>query len=155
MLQGMAEPDNGAEPLPGPSQEHPDKAGLTTAEAATMRSRLRSAALDAEYRTGDRERTEAAAQRNIVVRVAIIVVGVVVLLAGLAMMVLPGPGIVAILVGLGILAQEFTWADRLLKTVRNKTKVDEVANQPAWVQVLLGLVTVAAIAASITYVIVR
>jgi len=151
----MAEPDHGAEPVPGASQEPPHTAGLTTAELDTMRSRLRTAALEAEYRTGDRERTESAAQRNIVVRIGIIVLGLVVLLAGLAMMVLPGPGIVAILLGLGILAQEFTWADRLLKTVRRKAHVDEVTKQPVWVQVLLGIVTVAAIVASIVYVIVR
>ncbi len=124
-------------------------------EALTRRQRVRAAALHAEYQTGNRERTEEGANRNIFIRVGIIIVGLFVVLAGLVMLVLPGPGIVALIVGLGILAQEFTWADRLLKTVRRKTHVDEVTEQPVWVQVLIGLVTVAAIAASITYLIVR
>jgi len=47
-------------------------------------------------------------------KVAILIVGSVVLLAGIAMLALPGPGMVVIIVGLVILAQEFTWAERLL-----------------------------------------
>jgi uncharacterized protein (TIGR02611 family) len=47
-------------------------------------------------------------------RLAILIVGTVVLLAGIAMLALPGPGMVVIIVGLVILAQEFTWAERLL-----------------------------------------
>lgn len=46
--------------------------------------------------------------------VAVASVGGTVLLAGVAMLVLPGPGIVAILAGLAILATEFVWARRVL-----------------------------------------
>ena len=50
-------------------------------------------------------------------RVAIAIAGGVVILAGFAMLVLPGPGIVAILLGLGILSLEFelprVWLERL------------------------------------------
>ena len=34
------------------------------------------------------------------------------LLAGFAMLVLPGPGIIVIILGLAILATEFAWAER-------------------------------------------
>jgi len=44
----------------------------------------------------------------------ILVVGVTVLLAGIAMLALPGPGLLVIIVGLVILSQEFAWAERLL-----------------------------------------
>ena len=44
----------------------------------------------------------------------ILVVGMTVLLAGVAMLALPGPGMVVIIVGLVILATEFEWAQRLL-----------------------------------------
>jgi len=44
----------------------------------------------------------------------ILVVGMTVLLAGVAMLALPGPGMVVIIVGLVILATEFAWAERLL-----------------------------------------
>ncbi len=147
--------DERPDPAPGPSLQHPARAGLSPQEAATMRQRLRAAALEAEYGTGDRERSERAAHRNIVVRLAIIVAGLALVLAGLAMLVLPGPGIVAILVGLGLLAQEFAWADRLLRTVRRRTKVDEVTKQPIWVQAALALVTVTAVVAGIAYAVVR
>jgi uncharacterized protein (TIGR02611 family) len=47
-------------------------------------------------------------------RMVILIVGGVVLLAGVAMLVLPGPGILVIIAGLAILAKEFTWAERTL-----------------------------------------
>lgn len=51
-------------------------------------------------------------------RVVIAVVGGTVVLAGLAMIVLPGPAFVVIPVGLGILALEFAWAKRWLERVK-------------------------------------
>ncbi len=56
--------------------------------------------------------------RNSGKRIAVAIVGGAVLAAGVAMMVLPGPGIVVILAGLGILATEFAWA----KTALDKAK---------------------------------
>lgn len=47
-------------------------------------------------------------------RLMVFILGVAVLAAGAAMLVLPGPGIVVIIVGLVILASEFTWAERVL-----------------------------------------
>jgi uncharacterized protein (TIGR02611 family) len=47
------------------------------------------------------------------VRIGRIVGGVVCLVAGVLMLVLPGPGIVALLIGLGLLSHEFEWARRL------------------------------------------
>lgn len=46
--------------------------------------------------------------------VAVTVVGGTVVLTGVAMLVLPGPGILAILAGLALLATEFAWARRWL-----------------------------------------
>jgi uncharacterized protein (TIGR02611 family) len=53
-------------------------------------------------------------------RVAVTIAGFAVLLAGLAMLVLPGPGIVVILAGLAILATEYVWAQRLLRIAKEK-----------------------------------
>ena len=50
--------------------------------------------------------------------VVITVVGTVLLLAGVVMLVTPGPGLVAIAAGLAVLAREFTWARRLLERIR-------------------------------------
>ena len=47
-------------------------------------------------------------------RIAVLLTGLAVLFAGLAMLVLPGPGILVVLLGLAILATEFAWAERML-----------------------------------------
>jgi hypothetical protein len=49
-------------------------------------------------------------------RMAVLVVGVVVLAAGAAMLVLPGPGVIVLILGLAILATEFAWAERTSDT---------------------------------------
>ena len=46
-------------------------------------------------------------------------VGLSVLILGVAMVVLPGPAVVVIPLGLGILALEFAWARRWLKRLRD------------------------------------
>ena len=55
---------------------------------------------------------------KIVRRVIVSVVGVTVLLIGIALLVLPGPAFIVIPVGLAILATEYAWARRWLKKVR-------------------------------------
>ncbi len=47
-------------------------------------------------------------------RTAVAIAGVAVMAAGAAMLVLPGPGVVVVIVGLAILATEFVWAERAL-----------------------------------------
>lgn len=51
-------------------------------------------------------------------RVVVALIGFTVLLVGLAMVVLPGPAVVVIPLGLAILATEFLWARRLLEKAR-------------------------------------
>jgi len=46
-------------------------------------------------------------------RAAIVVGGFLLLAVGLALLVLPGPGMVVIVAGLGLLSLEFEWARRL------------------------------------------
>jgi uncharacterized protein (TIGR02611 family) len=53
-------------------------------------------------------------------RLIVTVVGFTVLLAGVAMIVLPGPAFIVIPLGLAILATEFVWARKLLKKVKEK-----------------------------------
>jgi uncharacterized protein (TIGR02611 family) len=55
-------------------------------------------------------------------RLIVIVIGFTLLVAGIAMIVLPGPAFVVIPLGLALLATEFIWARRLLKAL--KTRVD-------------------------------
>jgi uncharacterized protein (TIGR02611 family) len=48
------------------------------------------------------------------VRMAIFLIGWLLVLAGAIMLVLPGPGLVVIIAGFAVLAREFVWAERLL-----------------------------------------
>ncbi len=77
-------------------------------------------------------------------RFAVTILGGALLLLGLAMMVLPGPGILVIVAGLAVLASEYVWARRLL--VRAKKEAaraqDAAVKSPARLAatVLFGLV---------------
>jgi tellurite resistance protein TerC len=55
-------------------------------------------------------------------RVIVAVIGGTVLLIGLALLVLPGPAILVIPLGLAILATEFVWARRWLRKARTMLK---------------------------------
>ena len=67
-------------------------------------------------------RRERHRERHVVIRGAVVVAGFAALLGGLALLVLPGPGIAVIAVGLGLLALEFAWAERLLRYVKRRTQ---------------------------------
>jgi uncharacterized protein (TIGR02611 family) len=58
-------------------------------------------------------------QRNLLHRIAIVILGVLIVCAGVVMSGpgVPGPGIVTILIGLGFLALEFDWAERWMERV--------------------------------------
>lgn len=115
----------------------------------TRRERFREAAIQAEYDTGVHEDTEEEARRHVIIRVGTIVVGFLVLIAGLAMLVLPGQGIITVIIGLTILARELPWAERMLEYAKKKDKVDEIKQQPLWVKGIAWGFTALAIVASV------
>lgn len=51
-------------------------------------------------------------------RLVVIIAGFIVLFVGIAMLVLPGPGIVFIILGLTLLAAEFVWARYMLNNMK-------------------------------------
>ncbi len=53
-------------------------------------------------------------------RVFLVIAGFTLLLAGVVMLVTPGPGIAAIFLGLGLLAAEFVWARRLMDRIKHE-----------------------------------
>ncbi len=55
-------------------------------------------------------------------RIVVLIVGMTVLLIGIAMIVLPGPALVVIPVGLAILATEYAWARRWLQFMRESAE---------------------------------
>ena len=68
-------------------------------------------------------------------KIGVLVVGTLVLIAGIIMIVFPGPGILGIVAGLAILATEFAWAHNALSkaksaAARAKTKAQKSRRKP-------------------------
>jgi uncharacterized protein (TIGR02611 family) len=87
-------------------------------------------------------------------RIAVFTVGMAVLLAGVAMLILPGPGWAAIFVGFAILATEFTWAKCALmwakdkaSTAKDKALDPRVRRRNTLIAVGVGLVVAAGVIA--------
>lgn len=55
-------------------------------------------------------------------RIAVFIVGSTVVLFGIALLVLPGPAVVVIPIGLAILATEYAWARRWLRIIRESAE---------------------------------
>ena len=100
-----------------------------------------------------REQKERHKQRPRIYRVAVAIGGFLVILLGLLLSLpgVPGPGIVLVVVGLGLLALEFDRAERLLEKVLDRVEhvVDQAADAPRWQQILGIAVTLLAMAAVI------
>ena len=63
-------------------------------------------------------------------RIAVTIVGGVFVLGGIAMLVLPGPGIIVVAIGFAILGTEYVWAAVALEhTKRAATRAGEYAKQ--------------------------
>lgn len=60
-------------------------------------------------------------------RIIVIIFGFTILLLGIALLFLPGPGILTIILGLFILSAEYLWAKRLLERV--KSGVDKLKSK--------------------------
>ncbi|MEO7386573.1 MAG: PGPGW domain-containing protein [Gammaproteobacteria bacterium] len=65
-------------------------------------------------------------------RIVIGVIGGTILLGGTVMLVTPGPGVAIILVGLAVLALEFTWAKLWLDKVRHSVTPEGRQQLHAW-----------------------
>jgi uncharacterized protein (TIGR02611 family) len=89
-------------------------------------------------------------------RIAVTVVGFAVLLAGLVMMVTPGPGILGIIAGLAILASEYAWAEHMLDKAKQKAGQAAQAATASPLRVALAVAgTVAGIAAAVLWFVLR
>lgn len=113
--------------------------GTMTSRSRAAREKIRQRrALDATY------------------RLIVFVVGVVVALAGVAMLILPGPGWLVIVLGVAILATEYAWAHRLLQRVKAwAQRAKDVALDPRRRrrnQTLAGIGLVGAVVAAWLYV---
>ncbi|MBC7707714.1 hypothetical protein H7Y63_00625 [Polaromonas sp.] len=73
--------------------------------------------------------------------IALEVLGWILVLIGLAALVLPGPGLLALFAGLALLANRYTWAERRLEPIKKaalKGAADSVANVPRIMASALG-----------------
>jgi uncharacterized protein (TIGR02611 family) len=65
-------------------------------------------------------------------RLFLVIAGFTLLAAGVVMLVTPGPGLVVIFLGLGLLAAEFVWARRLMERMKREgLRVKEAVWRPA------------------------
>jgi uncharacterized protein (TIGR02611 family) len=94
---------------------------------------------------------------NNVWRLGVLTVGLTVLLAGIVMLVLPGPGWAAIFIGIAILATEFAWAQYVLRwakrtavNARDRVLDPRVRRRNQILAVLIGLLVAVAIIAYLT-----
>jgi uncharacterized protein (TIGR02611 family) len=99
------------------------------------------------------ERREEHVRKGTFYRVVFAVAGVIVTLAGLAMLVTPGPALVIIPIGLAMLALEFAWAERALDHALDKAEqAERKAKETTRAQRLMaagaGLLAVAAFVAA-------
>jgi len=97
-------------------------------------------------------RREEHLKRGRIYRVVFAVAGLIVLLAGLVMLITPGPAFVLIPIGLAMLALEFTWAERLLDRSLEQAQIaQERAAQTTLAQRIFGILAgLLALGAAIT-----
>jgi uncharacterized protein (TIGR02611 family) len=90
------------------------------------------------------ERREYHLEHGRLYRVAFALAGFTVLMGGLAMLVLPGPALAVIPIGLAMLALEFAWAERLLEIAVDKAEAaGKAAQETSTKQRIAGLVAIA------------
>jgi uncharacterized protein (TIGR02611 family) len=96
-----------------------------------------------------RDRKEQHRQRHFAFRVGFGILGVLVLLTGIVLLVLPGPGWLLIAIGLGMLALEFDPVERVLERValRIEDVGEKAAKAKPW-QKALGIAASAAVVAA-------
>jgi uncharacterized protein (TIGR02611 family) len=100
------------------------------AEAPTRAERMRARLA---------ERRRAHLKRGRIYRLLFVLAGATVTIAGLAMLVLPGPALVVMPIGLAMLALEFAWAERLLdRAIERADVAQRKAAETTRAQRLLG-----------------
>ena len=102
-----------------------------------------------------RERKERHKRRHILHRIAVVILGVLIVCAGIVMSGpgVPGPGIAVILIGLGFLALEFDRAERLLERAivwadRAKDRAEETSTKQRVLAGIAGALAAAAFVAA-------
>ena len=112
-------------------------------------NRFEEAAIEAEFETGYREETREEARRGVITRLLRMTAGTLVTIIGVIMMPLPGPGLLIVAVGLGILSRDVAWADRLLQIVLRRLPSDSDGRLPRSSIITMVVLALAGIAFSL------
>ena len=95
------------------------------------------------------ERRESYQERGLLYRVAFTTAGFTVLGGGLAMLVLPGPALAVIPIGLAMLALQFAWAERLLEVAVDRAEAaGRTVTETSRKQKVVGGIAIALVVAS-------
>lgn len=130
--------DDASPPSTDPSAEHP------------FRERLHDAAITAEMMTGSGEDSVEAAEKALHRRLARGALGMVLVIVGVVLLPLPGPGWVIILVGLTQLP--FAWAERTVLIIRRRIPgVPESGEIPTHTWIIMGTLVVGTTAAAVLW----
>lgn len=99
-----------------------------------------------------RERRDRHRQRNIFYRFGFALAGILLILAGLLLSLpgVPGPGLLVVAVGLGMLALEWDPAERLLERILRRLDDAREASRPVQIALVAGAVLLAAGAFALT-----
>jgi len=73
-------------------------------------------------------------------RLVLEVIGWTLVLAGIAALVLPGPGLLAIFAGLVILSQQYTWAERRVEPVKQKALKGASEGVQTWPRIFVAII---------------
>ncbi|MDP1819258.1 MAG: PGPGW domain-containing protein [Acidimicrobiales bacterium] len=65
-------------------------------------------------------------------RIVVLVIGLALVVGGIVLLVLPGPGLLLIIAGLAVLASEFAWAERLLDRAKEQANKAKDKAQKSW-----------------------
>jgi uncharacterized protein (TIGR02611 family) len=103
-----------------------------------------------------RWRRRVAARRSLdsCYRLAVGIVGGLVVAVGLVTIPLPGPGWLTVIAGLFVLATEFMWAERLLHFTKRNVRAwtEWLGRQPVWVRLGVGVLTAVFVYAAVVVV---
>ncbi len=91
-----------------------------------------------------RQQFKSTAYGSLIWRIFIGVVGGLITIIGTVFLFAPGPGILVLLAGLGILATEFAWASRaILKTKTIAASAAEKVGIPLWMKYMIAAICTA------------
>lgn len=133
----MTEPDSPPEATPAASEHH-------------LRERIADAALRAEMMTGEHEDSVEAARESLHRRMVRGAFGMFLVVLGLALLPLPGPGWLIVIAGLTQLP--FAWAERTVTIIRRKIPgVPESGSIPTHTWIIMAVLVIGSTALGIAF----